>query len=159
MSVFASLGRALRGRVGSAASSRHPSHPKLSRATRPIVDQLEKRVLLTAVPSFVHMSGDASFTTSGTDGAMVIDLTAGSLTFDADLSSASGWNDAAIHVHNAARVYFNSAQALGELSLADSSRVSLASGGGEGGLAGDNLLQLHSLSIAPAPRSISPTMR
>src|SRR5690348_5653217 len=128
MSVIASLGRALRGRVGSAFKN-SPSHPKLLRATRPVVDQLESRVMLTAVPAFVHMSGDAAFTTSGTDGAMVLDLTAGSLTFDADLASASRWNNATIQTHNAAHVYFNSAQTLGAISLLDSSRVSIASGG------------------------------
>ena len=62
---------------------------------------------------------DRVFTTSGTDGAMVLDLTAGSLTLDANLASASGWNNATIAVQNAAHVYFNSPQTLAALSLLD----------------------------------------
>lgn len=127
MSLTRSLTRALRGSFIS-AFHRRPSHPKLARAIRPIVDQLEKRVLLTALPAFVHMSGDASFTTSGSSGAMVIDLAAGSLTFDADLSSASGWNNATLQVRNAARVYFNSPQTLGGLALLDSAKLALSQG-------------------------------
>jgi hypothetical protein len=31
---------------------------KLRRATRPVVDELEKRTMLTALPAFVHLSGN-----------------------------------------------------------------------------------------------------
>lgn len=111
------------------ASVRNGSSPKIRAAIRPLVDALERRLLLSGtLPSFVQASTDVSYTLDNSSGSMVMDLNSGSLVVNADLSTATGWANATVRLHNGAHIYFNSAQTLGDLELYGSSTASVALG-------------------------------
>ena len=67
-------------------------------ASRAVAELLEDRKLLTALPTFVHASGGLpggapGYQITGSNGAYTITVSAGSLTFDANLASGgSGAN-------------------------------------------------------------------
>lgn len=127
------------------ASARKGSFPKIRAAIRPLVDALERRLLLSgSLPSFVQASTDASYTLDNSSGSMVMDLNAGSLVVNADLSTATGWSSATVRLHNGAHIYFNSTQTLADLELHDSSIVSDALGNTT---TLGNMLKLNSLAI------------
>ena len=127
------------------ASVRLGSSRKIRFAVRPLVDALERRLLLSAtLPSFVQASTDASYTLDNSSGAMVMDLNSGSLVVNADLSTATGWSDATVRLHNSAHIYFNSAQMLGDLELHDDSTADVALGNTT---TLGNMLKLNGLAI------------
>ena len=110
-------------------SARKGSFPKIRSAIRPLVDSLERRLLLSGtLPSFVQASTDANYTLDNSSGLMVMDLNSGSLVVNADLSTATGWSNATVRLHNSAHIYFNSAQTLGDLELHNFSRAAVALG-------------------------------
>ncbi|HEX5244224.1 MAG TPA: LEPR-XLL domain-containing protein [Tepidisphaeraceae bacterium] len=126
-------------------SLRIGSSPKIRAAIRPLVDALERRLLLSGtLPSFVQASTDASYTLDNSTGSMVMDLNSGSMVVNADLSTATGWSNAAVRLHNSAQIYFNSGQTLGDLELRNFSSATVALGSTA---ASGNLLQLSGLSI------------
>ena len=127
------------------ASVRKGSSPKIRAAIRPLVDALERRLLLSGtLPSFVQASTDASYTLDNSSGSMVMDLNSGSLVVNSDLSTATGWSNATVRLHNSAHVYFNSAQTLGDLELHDHSTASDALGNTT---TLGNMLKLNGLAI------------
>ena len=54
---------------------------------------------------------------------MVMDLTSGSLAVNGDLSTATGWSNATVRLHNSAHIYFNASQTLNALSVQGSATV------------------------------------
>lgn|GEM_PF-2050235 len=101
-------------------------------------------MLSGSLPSFVQASTDANYTLDNSSGSMVMDLNSGSLVVNADLSTATGWSNATVRVHNSAHIYFNAAQTLGDLELHNFSRAAVAIGSTA---TSGNLLQLSGLSI------------
>ena len=78
--------------------ARSHSSPKIRAAIRPLVDALERRLLLSGtLPSFAQPSPDAVYYTGGTSGAMTLDVTAGTIAFNANVTDdGSDWQNLTI---------------------------------------------------------------
>ena len=75
---------------------------------RAAVETLEQRMMLTDVPAFVHMSAGANVTVTGSAGNLAINASSGSVTFDADLSSAgTDWQNPTVNFSGTAIGVFN----------------------------------------------------
>jgi len=85
-------------------------------------------MLSGSLPSFVQASTDANYTLDNSSGSMVMDLNSGSLVVNADFSTATGWSNATVRLHNNAHIFFNSTQTLADLELHDHSAASDALG-------------------------------
>jgi len=105
---------------------------RLKRAAGATVEAMEQRVLLSAtLPASVHLSADATDSTTGNPGAYIFDLTGGTATFDTDLSKGSpDWQNATIALADGTKAVFNSPQTLGGLQLAGSAKFTASTGGG-----------------------------
>ena len=79
-------------------SAPYGSSPKIRAAIRPLVDALERRLLLSGtLPSFAQPSPDAVYYTGGTSGAMTLDVTAGTIAFNANVTDdGSDWQNLTI---------------------------------------------------------------
>ncbi len=126
-------------------SLRIGSSLRIRAAIRPLVDALERRLLLSgALPSFVQVSTDANYTLDDSSGSMVMDLNSGSMVVNGDLSTATGWSNATVRLHNAAHIYFNSAQTLNDLELHNFSKAAVSLGNTT---TLGNMLKLNGLAI------------
>ncbi len=107
-------------------------------------------LLTAALPASVHHSADAAYTLAGDAGHYALSLTAGTWSFDADMSAAgTDWQNLSLQLGAGTTVAFNSPQTLGGLQLSATAKatVSQGSGGANGNL----------LAIGATGLSIDPT--
>ncbi|HEX5241709.1 MAG TPA: hypothetical protein VFW23_00500 [Tepidisphaeraceae bacterium] len=99
------------------------------------------------LPPGVNASADAVYSISGGPGNVQLNLTAGSLSFDANVSHDSNYfQNLSFTVTGSAHAYFNSPENFNALNIQNNAIVSVSKGGG--GTHG-NLLNVQSLSIDP----------
>jgi len=109
---------------------------------------LERRLLLSGtLPSFAQPSPDAVYYTGGTSGAMTLDVTAGTIAFNANVADdGSDWQNLTVEASGSAHLIFNSPQTLSLLGLFDNATVTVSQGNNGGA---SNLLQLNTLVVNP----------
>jgi len=109
---------------------------------------LERRLLLSGtLPSYAQPSPNAVYYTGGTSGAMTLDVTAGTIAFNANVADdGSDWQNLTIEASGSAHLIFNSPQTLSFLGLVDNATVTVSQGNNG---AASNLLQLNTLVVNP----------